>query len=198
MTKNEIPGETLEDALDITALLHGDDPELILLVDPDQEGLGLVVEDAAALGPVALHASNLQVGVAGHEEEVVVNELLAGLLVHAGQRVVATSEVAGQLAEGILHESLNVNALLLGDAGGEAESLDGAADTDPKIKNQDQAFMESRSLLIISAYLAEWTGTSELMLPVILEESMSEVCLKSAGRPWYSQMRGSKTSAKSM
>merc|ERR1712142_1118177 len=32
--------ETLEDSLDITTLLHGDDAEMVLLVDPDQEGLG--------------------------------------------------------------------------------------------------------------------------------------------------------------
>ena len=39
-------GEALEDALDVAALLHGDDPELVLLVDPDEEGLLGVVEDA--------------------------------------------------------------------------------------------------------------------------------------------------------
>ena len=88
-----VPGETLEDSLDIAALLHGDDAELILLVDPDQEGLVSVVEDAAALGPVALHAGNLQVGIAGHEEEVVVDELLADLLVHSGQSVVVATQV---------------------------------------------------------------------------------------------------------
>merc|ERR1719187_1374744 len=36
----------------IASALHGDDPELILLVDPGQEGLVLVVEDAASLRPV--------------------------------------------------------------------------------------------------------------------------------------------------
>merc|ERR1712142_716838 len=56
-------GEPLEDALDVTSLLHGDDAELILLVDPDQESFGGVVENATALGPVTLHASDLQVGV---------------------------------------------------------------------------------------------------------------------------------------
>ena len=36
----DTPGETLENTLDITTLLHGDDTELILLIDPDQESLG--------------------------------------------------------------------------------------------------------------------------------------------------------------
>merc|ERR1719273_1983794 len=35
----------ISDTLDITSLLHGNDTELILLVDPDKEGLVLVVED---------------------------------------------------------------------------------------------------------------------------------------------------------
>jgi hypothetical protein len=124
-------GETLEDTLDVSTLLHGDDTELILLVDPDQEGLVGVVEDTTALGPVALHTGHLQVGVTRHEEEVVVDELLAGFLVHASQGVVVTGQVTGQFGEGVLHQSLNIDTLLLGDAGGETESLDGSADTDP-------------------------------------------------------------------
>jgi hypothetical protein len=72
-------GQALEDALDVAALLHGDDPELVLLVDPGQEGLLLVVEDAAALGPVPLHPARLQVLVARDEKKVVVDQLLPDL-----------------------------------------------------------------------------------------------------------------------
>lgn len=35
--------ETPEDLLHVAALLHGDDTQVILLVDPDQEGLVVVV-----------------------------------------------------------------------------------------------------------------------------------------------------------
>merc|ERR1712012_647893 len=49
-------GEPGEDLLNISSLLHGDDTELILLVDPDEESLVPVVEDTTSLGPVALHA----------------------------------------------------------------------------------------------------------------------------------------------
>ena len=93
--------------------------------------IGVVVEDSAALGPVPLHASGDEVLVAGDEEEVVVDELQPHLLVHAEQRVVVALEVAAELAEGGLHEALHVEALLLGDSGREAESLDAAADADP-------------------------------------------------------------------
>merc|ERR1712142_764592 len=123
-------GEPLEDALDVTSLLHGDDAELILLVDPDQESFGGVVENATALGPVTLHASDLQVGVTGHEEEMVIDQLLAHLLVHASQAVVVAGQVTSELGEGILHQVLDSDTLFLGDSGGQTESLDGAADTD--------------------------------------------------------------------
>ena len=53
-------GQPVEDALDVAATLHGDDAQLVLFVDPGEEGLVLVVEDAAALRPVPLHASHLQ------------------------------------------------------------------------------------------------------------------------------------------
>jgi len=80
--------QSLEDTLDVTALFHGNDAELILLVDPDEEGLGSVVVNATTLRPIALHAGNLQVGVTRHEQEMVIDQLLADLLVHAGEGVV--------------------------------------------------------------------------------------------------------------
>jgi len=124
-------GKTFEDAPDITAHLHRDDPELILLINPDEEGLFSVVEDTATFGPVALHTSNREVSITRHEEEVVIDELLADLLVHASQREVVTSEVTSELAEGALHEVFNTDALILGDAGGETESVNAATDADP-------------------------------------------------------------------
>merc|ERR1711990_1002510 len=41
-------GQASEDSLDVSALLHGDDAGLVLLVHPQQEGLGVVVEDSTA------------------------------------------------------------------------------------------------------------------------------------------------------
>ena len=44
--------ETVENGLDVTALLHRDNTEMILLIDPDEEVLGFVVPDTAGVGPV--------------------------------------------------------------------------------------------------------------------------------------------------
>jgi len=133
----DTPGETLENTLDITTLLHGDDTELILLIDPDQESLGGIVEDTTALGPVTLHTGNLQVGVTRDEEEMVINKLLADSLFHTSQGIVATGQISFQFSESILHEGLNINTLLLGDSGGKTESLDGTSNTDSARVNGD-------------------------------------------------------------
>ena len=55
--------EALEDGTDVSAGLHGDDTELILLVNPDEESLGSVVEDTTAAGPVAVQATSLEEAV---------------------------------------------------------------------------------------------------------------------------------------
>jgi len=124
-------GKTFKDAPDITAHLHGDDPELILFIDPDEESLFGIVEDTTTFGPVALHTGYLKVAVTRHEEEMVINELLADLLVHASEGVVVASEVTRELGESALHEVLNAEALFLGDTGGETEAVNAAANTDP-------------------------------------------------------------------
>merc|ERR1719178_227639 len=123
-------GKPGEDLLNVSSLLHGDDAELILLVDPDEESLLLVVEDATTLRPVTLHTSNGQVPVSGDKEEVVVNELLADPLVHASQRVVVSGKVRGEVLDGVDHQLLNSNTLVLGDSRGKAKAINGATNTD--------------------------------------------------------------------
>merc|ERR1711972_501951 len=66
-------GQSAEHFPDISTLLHRDNTELVLLVDPDKEGLLGVVEDTTSLRPVTLHTGNSKVSVARDEEEVVVN-----------------------------------------------------------------------------------------------------------------------------
>jgi len=165
-------GETTEDSLDIATLLHGDDAELILLVDPDEEGLGIVVVDATALGPVALHAGNSQVAIAGDEEEVVVDQLLADLLVHAGEGVVGAGEVTGHLGESLGDDLLNTDALLLGDSGGETESIDGTTDANTGGVDGDIGVDVSLHLLNIHVGGVPGIGGDSM---VLLDDSIKDV-----------------------
>merc|ERR1711997_1102298 len=116
-------GKSAEHFPYISTLLHGDDAELILLVDPDEEGLLCVVEDATTLRPVTLHASNGQVPVAGNEEEVIVNQLLANLLIHSSQGVVVSGKVRGEALDCVDHKLLNSDTLVLGDSRRQAKSI---------------------------------------------------------------------------
>jgi len=44
-------GENLED---VAILLHGNDSEMVFLIDPDEESLGIVVENTTSLWPLSL------------------------------------------------------------------------------------------------------------------------------------------------
>ena len=52
--------ESVEDSLDVGTVLHRDDSKLILLVDPDDESLGVVVEDTSARRPVSVEVASLK------------------------------------------------------------------------------------------------------------------------------------------
>ena len=54
-------GEAVEDGSDVSTLLHGNDSELILFVNPDEEGLLIVVEDSSAGWPVTVETASCEV-----------------------------------------------------------------------------------------------------------------------------------------
>ena len=63
-------GESLDDSLDVVALLHRDDSHLIFLVDPDEEVLVVVVEDTSGIGPVSTATGREEEGGVRLLEEV--------------------------------------------------------------------------------------------------------------------------------
>merc|ERR1719213_609935 len=121
----------------ISTLLHGDDSELILLVDPDEEGLGSIVEDASALWPVSLHTSNSQISVSRHKEEVIINKLLSDLLVHSSQGIVLSSKVSSEGSSGTLHQFLNTQTLLLCNSRRQTKSINRTSNTNPSRVNRN-------------------------------------------------------------
>ncbi len=55
--------ESVEDFEDTSSWLHRDDSELILFVDPDEESLGVVVEDTSSGWPVSVKVACLKESV---------------------------------------------------------------------------------------------------------------------------------------
>ena len=123
-------GESLEDLADVRSLLHRDDTELILLIDPDEESLGVVVENTARLGPFTLETGTLKILVTSLEKEVVRNKLLLLTLGHGGERVVLTLELTGELVESRDDLALNFTALLSCDTSAQGVVSEITGDTD--------------------------------------------------------------------
>jgi len=108
--------ESVEDFDNAGILLHGDDSELILLVDPDQESLGVVVEDTSARWPVSVEVASLKESVTLLEEEMVLNKLLRIFSTHSFKWVefaleITLEGVAG--SDNLLHD---LESLLFGDS----------------------------------------------------------------------------------
>ena len=56
--------------------MHGDDSQLVLFIDPDEESIVIIVEDAAAGGPITIQTGRFEELIAFSEQEVVIDELL--------------------------------------------------------------------------------------------------------------------------
>jgi len=56
--------ESLEDFVEISTLLHGNNSELIFFVNPDEECLLIVVEDTSTLWPFSVQVASFQESIA--------------------------------------------------------------------------------------------------------------------------------------
>jgi len=166
--------ETLEDTLDITALLHGDDAEMILLVDPDKEGLGVVVPDTAAVGPVAGHAGAGEEGRDGLvEEEVIGDQLILLGVGHLGKRVVLTLELTLEAGEGIDGDLLDGTTLTTSAVGREGNALDGAAGTDAGRENV--LLVEDATLEVIGVQVGLVLGVLAVSVVAAINDGVEKV-----------------------
>lgn len=76
------PAKSIKNFSDIGALLHGNNPQLVLFVHPDKEAFSVVVEDSPSIRPVSVQAASLKEPVSFFEKEMVVDQLLFVLLAH--------------------------------------------------------------------------------------------------------------------
>jgi hypothetical protein len=122
--------ESLEDFTDVRAGLHRDDSELILLIDPDEESLAVVVEDTTSLGPVSLEEGRLKILVVALEEEVILSELLLLGGGKVAERVVLALKVTSELGKSSNNLSLYLLSLLSGNSGAKRVLSEVSANTD--------------------------------------------------------------------
>jgi hypothetical protein len=55
--------KSLEDCTNVGTWLHRDNSELILLIDPDEESLGVIVENTSSRWPVSVETARLEESV---------------------------------------------------------------------------------------------------------------------------------------
>ena len=109
-------GKPSENGPNVCSLLHGDNPELILLVDPDKEGLVVIVEDASSFRPVSVAPTCFKESVAFFEQEVVLNELLLVLWGHCSKRIVFALELTSEFSTCLHNFLLDDVSLFFGNA----------------------------------------------------------------------------------
>lgn len=127
--------QSLKHGFDVAALLHGYDSELIFFVYPNQEGLIVVVVDAASARPVSVQATRFQESIAFLEEEVIVDQLLLDSLVHTIKRVILALKLTIQLRQNAGDQLLNLAPLLFTDA--RAERVVSQVATDANTSRQN-------------------------------------------------------------
>ena len=76
-------GESLEDCVNVTSLFHGNDSELVLFIDPNQEGLVVVVINSTTAGPVSIETASFEEPISFFKQEVIIDKLVLGRFVHA-------------------------------------------------------------------------------------------------------------------
>ena len=108
--------QSCEDCTDVSTLLHRDDSKLILLVDPDEEGLLVVVEDASAFRPVSVEVASIQESVSLLEKEVIVDQLLLLGWSHGAEGVECASELTCESVTGLDYLLFNLVPLLSRDS----------------------------------------------------------------------------------
>jgi len=122
--------ESIEDFFDSSSLLHRNNSELILLIDPDEESLGLVMEDTTTRGPVSVEITSFKEPVSFFEKEVVINELLLISCTHTFKRVEFTLEIGIKFGGGSCNNFHDLESLLLGDTWTKREISEVSSDTD--------------------------------------------------------------------
>lgn len=167
--------QPLEDRLDVRTLLHGDDAQLVLFVDPHKERLLIVVVDAATIGPITVEAGGLKETVAFLEQEVVLDKLRLNCLVHTLERVVLAGKLAGQLREDSRDHLLTLVSLRLGDARAEWEVCEIAADADARRENECVLLrIELRASELFPVHVALMLVVS-LMAMVVLDDVIEQL-----------------------
>ena len=88
--------ESVKYCFQISTILHGNNSQLIFLINPYEESLVLIMEDTSSIWPISVQTNRLKESISFLKEEMIIDELLSLCLSHVVKRVVSTSEVSSK------------------------------------------------------------------------------------------------------
>ena len=125
-------GESGENGSNIGTLLHRNNSELVLLIDPDEEGLLVVVEDSSALWPVSVEVAGIKETISLLKEEVVSDQLLLLGRGHGAEGIESTGEFTSKSIACLNDFLLNLVSLLSSDGWTKGEFFKITANSDSR------------------------------------------------------------------
>lgn len=178
--------QPLVDFSQVTSLLHGDQPKMIFLVYPAQEGLVIVEVDTSAGGPIIVTTGGLQESIRIVEEEMISSQLPLGVSGHSSKRMVLTGQFTLKGLKSLNGDFLHVDTVLLVDDGREAIASVAPANTDTGGDNEVTVGVKITEAQVVHVTEA-WLGVSNFIdLMVVHDDSVEDfskggVCIRVTG-----------------
>jgi hypothetical protein len=102
-----------ENSSNISTLLHRNNSQLIFFINPNEEGLLVVMEDTSSFRPVPVESTSLKESVTLFKEEVISNQLLLLSFSHRAKRIESASKFALKRVAGLNNFLFDLISLLL-------------------------------------------------------------------------------------
>jgi len=170
----------------VASLLHGDQPKMIFLIYPAQEGLVIVEVDTSAGGPIIVTTGGLQESVRIVEEEMISSQLPLGFWGHSSKRIVLTSQFTLKGLKSLYRHFLHVDTVLLVDDRGEAIASVAPANTDTGGDNEVTVGVKITEAQVVHVTEA-WLGVSDFIDLMVVHDdgikdfSKGSVCIRVTG-----------------
>jgi len=184
--------ESLEDSCDVSSWLHRNNSELILLIDPDKESLGVVVENTSAGWPVSVKTARFEEFVTFLEEEMIGNELVLILLAHTLKRIELSFEVTFEGLASLNNFGHDIKSLCLANTWTEWVPFKVSSDSDSRgVDHGALLFGEVSVLKTLSRHFGHVLGTWSVLMIVLndLVEKLIELGVGIVGASIHTNTR---------
>jgi len=141
---------------------------LILLINPNEESLGVIMEDTSSLWPVSVKTTSVKESVALFEKEMIIDQLLLVFFGHALERVVFTTQLSSELRENARDLCLNFVSLFFGDTWSKWILCQVSSNSDSCRKDHTSlSFGEWWAVELLVVHVADMLVTNSMLMVVL-------------------------------